>query len=206
MVLAGEKQAWDLLAELDPEEVQTRANVIFNHEHSTYRLPCFGQDIYVSTANRNVFSNSNSGEIIVNELIKSSSITTILRYLIHAKEIPLSGKLVKPSTLPGGEIFLRGTHVLPLDKISEHFSNNPGEFLSSGRKFGGTQLNYGDISLEFFPFPRVPIVLIVWLGDEEFPPRSSLLLDSSCLLHLPTDVIWSTAMMCVDMMLFNAKE
>ncbi len=206
MILSGEKQAWDLLAELDPEDVQTRANVIFNQEHSTYRLPCFGQDIYISMANRNVFSNSNLGKIIVNEQIKHTRVTTILRYLIHAEDIPLSEKLVKPSNLPGGEIFLRGTHVLPLDKIAEHFGNNPEAFLSRGRKFGGTQLNYGDISIELFPFPRVPIVLILWSGDEEFPPRSSLLFDSNCLSHLPTDVIWSTAMMSVGIMLFDAKE
>ncbi|NOY07331.1 MAG: DUF3786 domain-containing protein [Spirochaetes bacterium] len=205
MVLSGEEHAWDLLAELDPEDVQTRANVIFDHEHSTYRLLCFGRDIYISMANRNVFSNSDLGKIIVSELIEFSRIITILRYLIHAKEIPLSGKLVRPSDLPGGEIFLRGTHVLPLDKVAEHFGNNPGEFLSKGRELGGTQLNYGDVSLKLFPFPRVPIVLIVWSGDEEFPSRSSLLFDSSCLSHLPTDVIWSTAMMSVEMMLFNAK-
>ena len=96
MALSGEEQAWDLLAELDPKDVQTKANVIFNHERSTYKLTCFGQDIYLSIANRKVFSNSNLGEFIVKELSEYSRLITILRYLIHAKDIPLSGQLVRP--------------------------------------------------------------------------------------------------------------
>ncbi len=202
MGLSGEEQAWDLLAELDPEDVQARAVVFFDHERSTYRLTSFSQDIYISVKDRNVFSNSGSGQFIVNELSKHSRLSTILRYLIHAKDIPLSGQLVRPSDLPGGEIFLKGTHVIPLDKIAERFGNTPGAFLSKGKKLGGTKMDYGDISLMLLPFPRVPVVLILWSGDEEFPSRSSLLFDSTCSLHLATDVVWSIAMITVEMMLF----
>ncbi|MCP5002753.1 MAG: DUF3786 domain-containing protein, partial [Planctomycetes bacterium] len=56
-----------------------------------------------------------------------------------------------------------------------------------------------------FPFPRVQVVLIIWLGDDEFAPKSSLLFDSSCVSHLSTDIIWSAAMMVVEMMLINTK-
>ncbi len=47
----------------------------------------------------------------------------------------------------------------------------------------------------------MPVTLILWLGDEEFPPRADLLLDSSCEIHLPLDIIWSVAMLTVLMML-----
>ena len=202
MVWTGEAQAWDLLAELGPEDVQARANATFHHESSTYELSCLGQDIFVSLTKRKISGNSHSGEILLKEL-GEYSILSILRYLIHAKNLPPSGKLVRPSDLPGGEIFLKGTHVLPLDKIVGNFDNNSGAFLSKGMKLGGTQLDYGDISLKLSPFPRIPIVLIVWYGDEAFPSRTSLLFDSSCSSHLSTDIIWSTAMMSVEMMLIN---
>jgi hypothetical protein len=93
-----------------------------------------------------------------------------------------------------------------LDKTAEYFANNFNDFLSTGKSLGGSQLDYGDISLKLFPFPRVPVVLIVWSGDEEFSAKSSLLFDSSCVSHLPADIIWSTAMMAVEMMLIEKKK
>jgi hypothetical protein len=204
MTWPGEKQSWDILINLDPKDIKTKAVAIFNSHNSTYELSCFGQDIYISLANRDITSTSRLGNVLIKELGKYSRLS-ILRYLIHAKDLPLSDQLVRPSDLPGGDIFLRGTHVLPLDKIAEYFSNNFEEFLSIGKSLGGTQLNYGDVSLKLFPFPRVPIVIIVWSGDEEFSSKSSLLFDSSCVSLLSTDIIWSTAMMAVEMMLINAK-
>ncbi len=204
MTWPGEKQVWDILSKLDSKDVQTKANVIFNSHLSTYELTCFGQDINISLANREIFSNSSLGKLLIKELGEYSRLS-ILSYLVHAKYLSLSGQLVRPSDLPGGNIFLRGTHVLPLDKIAECFGNNPKEFIKTGKSLGGSQLDHGDISLKLFPFPRVPIIIIVWSGDEEFSPKASLLIDSSCVSHLSIDIIWSTAMMSVEMMLITTK-
>jgi len=202
MAYSGEKQAWDLLTKIDPQDVQTKADVFFNHECASYVMTCFGQDINISLSDRTIFGKSYLGEFLVKELGEISRLS-ILRYLIHAQDEPLSGELVKPADLPGGVIFLQGTHVLPLDRIAKRFNNNSEDFLSKGRELGGTQLNYGDMSLKLFPFPRVPLVLIVWSGDEEFPSNCSLLFDSSCTSHMPTDIIWSTAMMTVEIILYE---
>ncbi|MDR4508667.1 MAG: DUF3786 domain-containing protein [Candidatus Brocadiaceae bacterium] len=200
----GEKQAWDILLDLDPKDIITKADVGFNSHNSTYKLICLDQDISISLTNRDITSTSRLGRFIVKELGEYSRLS-ILRYLIHAKNLPVSGQLVRPSDLPGGDIFLRGTHVLPLDKLAEYFDNNLNKFLSIGKRLGGFQLDYKDISLKLFPFPRVPIVIIVWKGDEEFSSRSSLLFDSSCVSHMETGIIWSTAMMTVETMLINTE-
>jgi hypothetical protein len=205
MAWPGEKEAWDILSDIDSEDIKTNAKALFNFHTSTYELKCFGQDICISLTDQNIFSKSSIGKLLVNELGEYSRLS-ILRYLIHAIDLPLSGKLVRPSDLSGGDIFVRGTHVLPLNKIAADFENNYNEFLSIGKRLGGSQLDYGDISLQLLPFPRMPVVLIVWSGDEEFPPKSSLLFDSSCVSHLSTDIIWSTAMMTVEMMLTSRKE
>ncbi len=204
MAWPGEKEAWDILSDLDSKDIKTNAKALFNSYDSTYELTCFGQDIYISLTDRNIFSKSSLGKLLVNALGEYSRLS-ILRYLIHAIDLPLSGQLVRPSDLSGGDIFIRGTHVLPLDKIAAYFANNYNDFIGIGKSLGGSQLEYGDISLKLFPFPRVPVVLIIWSGDEEFSPKSSLLFDSSCVSHLSTDIIWSTAMMAVEMMLINTK-
>ena len=204
MAWPGEKEAWNILSGLEPKDVMTKSKARFNSHDSTYELTCFGQDICISLTDRNVFSKSSLGKLLVNALGEYSRLS-ILRYLIHAIDLPLSGQLVRPSDLSGGDIFIRGTHVLPLDKIAAYFANNFNDFISTGKSLGGSELDYGDMSLNLLPFPRVPVVLIVWCGDDEFAPKSSLLLDSSCVSHLSTDIIWSTAMMAVEMMLINTK-
>jgi hypothetical protein len=200
----GEKEAWDILSDLDPKDIKTNAKVLFNSYDSSYQLTCFGQDICISLTDRHVFSESSLGELLVNALGVYSRLS-ILRYLIHASDRPLSGQLMRPSDLPGGDIFIRGTHVLPLDKIAAYFANRFHEFLTIGKSLGGSQFDYGDMSLKLLPFPRVPVVIIVWSDDQEFLPKSSLLFDSSCVSHLATDIIWSTAMMTIEMMLINTK-
>jgi hypothetical protein len=198
----GEEQAWDILSKLDTNDIQTNASVNFNSENSAYELVCLGQDIYISIKDQTISSNTPLGRLLINELGHLSRLS-ILSYLVQAKNIPLMNRLVRPSDLPGGDIFSRGTHVLPLDKIAGHFDNCTETFLRDGERFGGSRLDYGDMSIMLLPFPRIPIVLIVWSGDDEFPPKSSLLLDSSCALQLSTDIIWSTAMMTVEMVLMK---
>ncbi|MBT4484127.1 MAG: DUF3786 domain-containing protein [Candidatus Latescibacteria bacterium] len=200
MACQGEKQAWDILTKIDHQVVQSNADVFFNHEKATYEMTCFGQCIYISLYDRNIYGKSHLGKFLINELGEISRLS-ILRYLIQAKDVSLSGKLVRPSDLPGGAIFIKGTHVLPLDRIIKRFDNNSEDFYSKGKEVGSTQLDYGDMSLKLFVFPRVPLVFIVWSGNEEFPSNCSLLFDSSCTLHLATDIIWSTAMMSVEILL-----
>jgi hypothetical protein len=55
--------------------------------------------------------------------------------------------------------------------------------------------------LKLLPFPRIPVFLILWLKDEEYPPRADLLFDSTCEAQAPLDIIWSIAMVSLLVML-----
>ena len=109
-------------------------------------------------------------------------------------DIPLTGRLVQPVNVKGGDIFFRGTHVLPLDKLALKYGNDKTGFLKRGTDLGGMQMNYGDASVKLFPFPRLPVVIILWQEDDEFPSRADILFDSTCEFHLALDILWSTAM------------
>ena len=81
------------------------------------------------------------------------------------------------------------------------YGNDIKQFVKRGISLGGEQMNHGDASVKLFPFPRVPVVLIFWEYDKEFPSRADILFDSVCSKHLPTDIIWATAMMSILVML-----
>ena len=197
---AGEQRAWGILAGLDPHDVCVRADAAFDSSSGLYILRSFSQDIFVSPGDKTIFGHTPPADMLLNKLNRYSRLP-ILWYLIGAQNVPLSGELIKPNSLSGGQIYEKGTHVLPLGRIAEEYGSDVPEFLSRGLELGGEPLRYGDASVQLFPFPRVAVTLLLWRGDGEFPSRTDLLLDSTCELHLPADIIWSTAMMCALVML-----
>jgi hypothetical protein len=199
-MLTGEERAWEALAELSTEDVCRRAGVSFDTSSGLYAVKSFGQAILVSPKDREMLSRSPTGRLLLGKLGRYYKLP-VLWYLIGAKDIPLSGELIKPSDTAGGQIYMRGTHVLPLDRIAERYGGDVQGFLRRGGELGGEPLGYGDASLRLFPLPRVPVTILLWQSDDEFPSRAALLFDSTCKLHLPGDIIWSTAMVSALVML-----
>lgn len=197
---AGEEQAWNTLSQLTPKDVCIRANVVFDELSGNYVLKSFLQDIVISVNDKDMFCSSPTGDFILNEISRFSRLS-ILWYLINAKDVPLSNKLVRPADLTGGLIYLKGAHTLPLNQIADKYGSDIIGFYRKGKQLGGEELDYGDASLRLLPFPRIPVSILLWKGDVEFPTHCSLLFDSTCEVHLAADVIWSTAMMSVLIML-----
>jgi hypothetical protein len=190
---SGEEKAWHVLRELNPEDVCRNAMVNYDAATGAYLLKSFGMEISVDPGKKVIFSQAPDAGLLLDRLGYFSRLS-ILIYLTSAKNIPLSGRLVQPVNLKGGQVFFRGTHVLPLDKLAVKYGSNAKSFLERGKELGGAQMDYGDASLQLFPFPRIPVVIILWLADEEFPARADFLFDTTCEFHLALDILWSTAM------------
>jgi len=194
--IIGDQIAWSLIAERDPVTVCRNAGVEYDPQAHRFTMQSFGQEILIDVGNYTISSHSTLGQHLLHGL-KHFFDLAVLWYLAKAKDIPTSGRLISPASLSGGEIFQKGTHVLPLDKIAEKFGQDKEGFYEKGLELGGQQLEHGDCSILLHPFPRVPVTMILWTGDDEFPARADLLFDSTCEQHLPPDVIWSTSMTAV---------
>jgi len=197
---SGEEKAWEILRGLDPPGVCRNAQIAFDNASGLYLLRSFGMDISIDPRNKRIQSDAAEGSLLLDKLGYFSRLS-MLWYLTGAKEIPLSGRLVQPANLRGGQIFFRGTHILPLDKLASRYGKDTEGFMKRAERLGGRRLAHGDTSIELFPFPRIPVVLILWGEDEEFPARADLLFDSTCQLHLALDVLWATAMKCILIMM-----
>jgi hypothetical protein len=174
--------------------------VSFDEESSVYLLRSFGMDIQINPEEKTIKSLASSGQNIIEKygyFFKHSC----LWYLACAQDVPLAGNLVKPVNIKGGEMFFRGTHLLPLDSLYRRYGTGKEDFLNKGEELCAESLDFGDASLRLLPMPRVPVTLILWLADEEFPPRADLLLDASCESQLPIDMIWSVSMLSILVML-----
>jgi hypothetical protein len=200
MISSGEEKAWEILIRLDPGDVCRNASVAFDEKGGYYILRAFCTDFSVSPEEKVIKSLTPIGETIITKY-SYFFIHSCLWYLINAKDIPHTGRLIKPNNIKGGEMFFRGSHALPLDNVAKRYGNDKESFIKRGKELCAEVLNHGDASLKLFPMPRIPVILILWLKDEEFPSRADLLLDSTCELQLPLDIIWSIAMMSVLVMM-----
>jgi len=198
--ITGTSRTWKIFSNLNPEEVCSRTNALYDKKSDLYSISAFSQTFHINRRQQKVFSNKQVGQYLLG-FIDYFFDLSILWYLIGAKDIPLSGKMVKPAEIEGGQIFIKGSHVLPLKKIATQYNNKPNGFLDRCSQFGGEKLSLGDVSAEFHLFPKVPATLILWFGDEEFPPNAQFLLDSTCTQHLSTDVLWAVAMInCLSLL------
>jgi len=200
MPSSGEEKAWEILRGLDPSAVIANGKVSYDQAGGVYRVKSFGSDFLVDPKERIIRSSDEPGESILRKF-GYFAVHSCLWYLVHAKGIPLTGRLVRPSDLNGGDLFFRGSHTLPLESLSGRYGQDSGTFLRKGSEFGGEPGDYGDASVRLFSLPRIPVTIVLWLEDEEFPARADLMFDSSAGLQLPIDVLWSLAMLSIMVML-----
>ena len=192
----GEGKAWELLAASDPATVSERAAVGFDPVSGRYLLASFGRHFTVHPGDRRILNLEPEGEAFLKRDEYFFRLT-VLWYLVKAGPARPSGTLVNPAALPGGEIFLRGTHVLPLDALAANYATRPEAFRAAGVALGGKPAPYGDAAVVLYPLPKVPVTVILWTEDDEFPARADLLFDATCSQHLPLDILWSIAMLTV---------
>ncbi len=197
---SGEDKAWQLLAEADPDVICRNAAVRFDAVTGQYILASCGMDFYISPGEKLIESTAADGAVLLGKLGYFFRLS-VPWYMTSANDIPLSSRLVKPEDMKGGHHFFRGSHVMPLDRVAGKYARDAEGFMMKGVHFGGTPVQYGDAAFVLLPFPRIPLTVILWTADEEFDARVELLLDATCELQLPIDIIWSISMMSLLLLL-----
>lgn len=197
---AGEQHAWEHLKSLAAEDVCSRTGATFDRETNVYGLDLFNQHVDVSLGSFEISGHTPQAERLLAALSYFSHLS-ILTFLARAQDIPPSGRLVKPGDMPGVDVMVRGSHTLPLHKLTARYGDDVEAFLRRGQTYGGIPQTHGDASLLLHPFKVLPVVLILWVGDEEFPPRSDLLLDGTSQFQVPPDILWCLMMLTVLAML-----
>jgi hypothetical protein len=179
---------WERLSQSDPKEVCRRSGAQFDVTGGSYAISFLQERYRVSPRAKNVEllpgSASSAAPSIDLQVI-------LVTYLLNAQEMPLAQRLVAGSSLKGGKTFFQGAHRFPVEPLVERYGMDPTGFLDKGLSLGAAQEGYGDAGLRFSALPRIPVVMVLWQGDEEFPARLSVLFDASIERHLPLDAIYA---------------
>jgi len=111
----------------------------------------------------------------------------ILHYFIGAKGTAATGKLIAYKQLPGGVSYFPAFSQRAIAPLVENFGKSPELLMKAAAKLGGNEADHGDISVTVSAFPRVPIILVLWRGDEEVTPNGNVLFDANISDYLSTE-------------------
>ena len=178
-------QYWDRLRGLSPNEVVLRSLCSLIRPAGYYSVEVMGTTVWVDPQHEQ-FLSSEERKIT----LRTECALAVVSYLIEARNVPLRGKWVSEKDLKGGEIFFRGPHLFPVKRLEDKFGNDRDRFLQAGEKYGGTYVPKGDVSFQVMALPRIPIQVLLWLADEDFPAKITFLFDATIEEHLPLDVIF----------------
>ena len=113
-------------------------------------------------------------------------LTILLRHYSAANPVGRIGKLVKFRDLPSGHAYEAAFVQRAIKPIERTFSDKTATLVEAAKPLGGTELRYGDASVEIPALKGIPIVYILW-GRDEFPASATALFDESASSYLPTE-------------------
>ncbi|MFZ0240903.1 MAG: DUF3786 domain-containing protein [Desulfobacterales bacterium] len=119
----------------------------------------------------------------------------ILHYLMSESKRPPTGNWIAYREIPGAGFYYGAFVKRAIDPLKKIFGNDTAALKKSARLLEATPADTGDAGFDVTVFPNVPLRLILWQGDDEFPPDASILFDETAGDYLsPEDAAWLAGM------------
>ena len=120
----------------------------------------------------------------------------ILHYMLSAALTPLTHNWISYREIPGASFYHSSFVRRAIDPLKKIFGQNIDSFLRAGSIMRGKSIDTGDAGYEFRLFPSIPLRLILWAGDEEFPAEANIVFDENIGSVLsPEDIAWLAGML-----------
>lgn len=175
------------LAALEPNAVIRRTRCSFDAKHNCYTLPVWNSVCAIYPEEARV------------EWVKGFAPLHdyfglfAVHYLLSSRDIPPAGIWVSEKDMPGGATFFRGPHAIPTQLIAGKANNSGSIFQELCHRHGGTPLDMADHAAVFSITDRIPVAVLYWAGDDEFPAEAKLLFDKTLTSHFVLDIIFALA-------------
>ncbi len=101
--------------------------------------------------------------------------TFLLRFLLEGKKGTASTDYKTFREMPWGELYIQPFTGRVLTRAAFTFGTRIEKFRKAAEALGGLPLSHGDAGYEFELTDNYRLRMLVWEGDEEFPPNAQLL-------------------------------
>ena len=173
---AAEEKAWEDLVHLDAKNMAK--NSLATYDGRTFELDVLDESVVVDKW---------EGSITSTRPHDRSFGILVMHYLIGCQASGPGGELVLFRQLKGGEAYNEAFHKRVDERLAKEFGHDPPALVRAGLKLGGATRSKGSASVELSLFPKVPVTVIVWRGDDEVPASCTVLFDRSIGDIFPTE-------------------
>ena len=101
--------------------------------------------------------------------------TFLLRYLLESKASSWAGEWKTFREMPWGEMYIKPYTGRVLTRAAFTFGTRLAAFMAAAQKMGAAPVSHGDAGYEFDLIGNFKMRILVWEGDDEFPPNAQVL-------------------------------
>ena len=152
---------------LEPAEAVARLGEIFNGEEFTLTL--LGRQFAIAHPNYAIRALDGGA------LPPLPTQTFLLRYLLEGKTVAASGDWKTFREMPWGELYIKPYTGRVLTRAAFTFGTRIDAFCKAAEKMGAVPVKHGDAGFEFDLIGGFKMRILVWAGDDEFPPSAQIL-------------------------------
>jgi hypothetical protein len=180
------------LSEKNPDLVArfSGSDIVRAKEGSTYFTLLFlNQALRITWPDFKVLSEETGEEIPIQQQV------LVLHYLHGAwstSGAEPAGEWISFQEVPDGRFYLDAFHRRAKNPLVQTFGEKPELMVKLAKQaYRARPFDQGDASVVVRPLPLVPVALILWEGDEEFPPEGNILFDHTIIRVLSAeDIAW----------------
>ena len=101
--------------------------------------------------------------------------TFLLRYLLESKDVSWTGQWKTFREMPWGEMYIKPYTGRVLTRAAFTFGTRIAAFKAAAEKMCALPLKHGDAGYQFDLIGGYRMQILVWEGDDEFPPNAQVL-------------------------------
>ena len=101
--------------------------------------------------------------------------TFLLRYLLECKDVAWGGQWKTFREMPWGEMYIKPYTGRVLTRAAFTLGTRIDAFRMAAEKMGATPVKHGDAGFEFALVGGYRMRILVWEGDDEFPPNAQVI-------------------------------
>lgn len=173
-----ERMPWEHYLEqfqkADPREIAERLSIPYDEEKKAFTLKFLGTVYEITYPDFQVSHHPDEmGYYPLEEMIYGKILT--MRFLLSGAVSSGTGKYKTYREMPWGEVYLRQFDGRCIKRLAFSYGNRIEDFRAILSHIHGISLEHGDAAYEVEIYPGYRIQMILWEGDEEFPPSSQIL-------------------------------
>lgn len=159
---------------MDPKDIAQRLEIPYDEETRTFTLPFLGSIYKITHPDFQVAHvPDKQGYYPLEDMIYARILT--IRFLLHGARSQGTGQYRTYREMPWGEVYLRQFDGRCIKRLAFSYGNRIADFKAIMEHIGGEKTRHGDEGFLIEIYPDYRIEMILWEGDEEFPPSSQIL-------------------------------